>query len=80
MFWPCYFAVPLVKGTNNFWKVCGLIDSFNKLCRQISSGVEKMADAAMIAIRFCITTKGDLLHYSYILGKPYPLETEMMFE
>ena len=38
-FWPCYFVYLLVKSTNNFWKVHGLIDGFNELRRQIASGV-----------------------------------------
>ena len=33
MFWPCYFFYPLVKGTNNFWKVRGIIGGFNELRR-----------------------------------------------
>ena len=40
-FWTYYFADMPVKGTNNFWKICGLIDGFNKSRRQIASGVEK---------------------------------------
>ena len=38
-FWPCSFVDPLVKGTDNFWKICGLIDGFNESRRQIASGV-----------------------------------------
>ena len=32
------------KGTNHFWKFCGLVEGFNKSRRQIASGVEKLAD------------------------------------
>ena len=77
MFCPNYFVDPSVKGTNNFWKVCGIIDGFNESCRQISSGVGKMADKLMSAMQFCTITKGDLPHYSYIFRKPEPLGTEM---
>ena len=76
-FWTCYFVDTLVKCTNNFWKVRGLIGGFNKYCRQITSGVKKTADYSMSAIQFCTTPKGDLLHYFYILRKPDPLATEM---
>ena len=65
-FWPCYFFDPLVKVTDNFWKIRGLIDRFNESRRQIASGKEKTADEWMSAIRFCTTPKGDLPHYSYI--------------
>ena len=37
-FWPCSFVDMLVKGNDNFWKICGLIDGFNELCRKIASG------------------------------------------
>ena len=40
-FWPCSFVDPLVKGTDNFWKILGLIDGFNESRRQIDSGKEK---------------------------------------
>ena len=41
LFWPSSFVDPLIKGTNNFWKVRGLIDGFNEFLRQIASGVER---------------------------------------
>ena len=41
-FWTCSFFDLLVKGTNNFWKVRGLIDGFNELRRKIASGKEKL--------------------------------------
>ena len=66
-----------VKGTDNFWKIRGLIDRFNDSRSQIDSGVEKTADESMSAIRFRITPKGELPHYSYIFRKPEPLEKEM---
>ena len=40
-FWPCSFVDPLVKVTDKFWKIRGLIDGFNESRRQISSGREK---------------------------------------
>ena len=40
-FWPCYFVDLLVKVIDNFWKIRGLIDGFNELCRKIASAKEK---------------------------------------
>ena len=40
-FWQCSFVDPLVKVTDNFWKIRGLIDGFNESRRQIYSGREK---------------------------------------
>ena len=77
MFWPSYFVDPSVRGTNNFWKVCGKIDRFNESCRQIASGVGKTADELMSAMQFCTTPKGDLSHYSYICRNMEPLGTYM---
>ena len=59
-FCPCSSVDPLVKGTNNFWKIRGLIDRFNESRRQIGSGVEKTIDESMSAIQFRTTPKGDL--------------------
>ena len=75
-FWPCYFTDTLVKGTDNFWKVRGLIYGFSELRRQISYGVGKTADALMSAMRFCTTPKEYLPHYSYIFMRPEPLGIE----
>ena len=61
-FWPCSFVDPLIKGTNNFWKIRGLIDGFNESRGQIASGKEKNADESMSAIRFRTNPKGDLPH------------------
>ena len=36
-----FLSLSVIKGTNNFYKVRGLIDGFNELRRQIASGVEK---------------------------------------
>ena len=36
-----------------------------------------MEDDSMIAIQFCTTPKGDLLHYYYIIRKLDPLGTQM---
>ena len=76
-FRPCSFVDMLVKGTNNFWKVRGLIDGFNESCKQISSQEGKTADESMRAIQFCSIPKGDLPHYSYIFIKPESLWTEI---
>ena len=59
MFWPSSFVYPSVKGTNNFWKVRGIIDGFNKSHRQIASGVGKMSDESMSDMLFFTTPKGD---------------------
>ena len=58
-FWPCSFVDPLVQVTDNFCKIRGLIDGFNKSLRKIASGKEKNADESMSAIRFRTTPKGD---------------------
>ena len=50
IFWPCKFFDPLVKGNDHFWKIRGLIDSFNEPRRKIASGVKKTADESMSAI------------------------------
>ena len=76
-FWPYSFVDPLVKGTNNFWKIRGLIDGFNESRRQIASGIEKTADESMSAILFRTTPKGYLPHYSYISRNPETLGTDM---
>ena len=75
-FWPCSFVVPLVKVTDNFWKIRGLIDRFNESRGKIASGKEKNVDESMSAIIFRTTPKGDLPHYFYIFRKPEPLGTE----
>ena len=49
-FLPCYFIDPSVKGTNNFWKIRGLIGGFNNSRRHIASGVKKTAYELMSAI------------------------------
>ena len=72
-FFPSSFTSPLVKGIDNFWILCGIVDVFNDSHRQISSGVEKKADESISAIQFCATPKGDLPHYSYIFRNPEPL-------
>ena len=72
-----FLSLSVIKGTNNFYKVRGLIDRFNELRRQIASGVGKMADESMSAIRFRITPKVDLPQYSYIFRNPETLGTEM---
>ena len=71
------FTYPLVKVTDNFWKVCGTIDEFNKYRGQISSGEEISADDLMSVKLFCTTLEGDITQYSYIFSNPEPLVTEM---
>ena len=61
-FWPCSFVDPLVKVTDNFWKIRGLIDGFNESRRKIASGKDKTTDESISDIRFCTTPKGDLPH------------------
>ena len=67
----------MVKVTDNFWKIRGLIDGFNESRRKISSGKEKTVDESMSAIQLHTTHKGDLLQYSYIFRKPDPLGIDM---
>ena len=62
-FWPCSFVDPLVKVTDNFWRIRGLIDGFKESRREIASGREKTTDESMNAIRFRTTPKGYLPHY-----------------
>ena len=62
IFWPCSFVDPLVKVTDKFWKIRGLIDGFNESLRQIASGVEKTADDSMSTIQVHTNPKGDLPH------------------
>ena len=63
-FWPCSFVDTSVKGTNKFWKLCGLIDRFNESRNHIDSGGGKTADESMSAMRFFTNPKGCLPHYS----------------
>ena len=77
MFWPSSFVDMYVKGTNNFLKVCGLIEGFNGSRRQNDYLVKKAADELMSAMYFYTRPKGDLPHYSYIFRKPEPLGTDM---
>ena len=59
-FWPSSYVDPSVKGTDNFWKIRGLIEGFNRSRRQIASGVEKTADESISATQFFTTPKGYL--------------------
>ena len=72
-FWPCYFVDPSVKGTDNFWKIRGLIDVFNESRRHIYSGVKKWHMRWWVPYDFIPPPKGDLPHYSFIFRKPEPL-------
>ena len=67
----------LVTGTDDFWKVRGLIDGFEEVRRQIASRVEKTADDSMSAIFFCTTTKVDLMHHSNMFRNPDPLGADI---
>ena len=67
----------MVKGIENFWKSRGLIDGFIKSRRQIDSGVAKLANDSMSAIRFLTTPKANLPHYLYIFWKLEPLEIDI---
>ena len=66
-----------VKGTDDFWKIRGLVDRFNESRGKIASGVEKTVDELISAILFRTTPKGDLMHYSFIFRNPDPLGKEM---
>ena len=61
-FWPCSFVDTLLKVTNNFWRIRGLIDGFNESRRKVASGREKTANESMSAIRFHTNPKGYLPH------------------
>ena len=76
-FWPCSFVDPLVKVTDDFWKIRGLIDGLNKLRRKIALGKEKTVDESISAIQFRTTPKGCLMRYFYTFRNPEPLGTEM---
>ena len=52
MFWTSSFFDPLVKGTDIFWKVCGIIDGFNESRRKIASGVEKRQMSRRVPCNF----------------------------
>ena len=71
------FIHPSVKGTGTFWNFGGIIDGFNKLRRNISSGVLKTADESMSYICFHTTPKVDFPHRSYIFKKLEPLGSEI---
>ena len=68
MFWPSSVFDLLVKDTYNFCKLCGLIDRFNELRREIYSGVVKTVDESMSATQF--RTTPELPHYSFIFRNP----------
>ena len=76
-FLPSSFVFPSVKGTDDLWKVRGIIGGFNKSRRKIASGVEKNSDDLMSAIRFHTTPKIDLPRYSYIFRNLEPLVKEI---
>ena len=76
-FLTCYFTSPLVKFTDNLWKVLGIVDGFNESCRYIASGVVKITDSSMSSISFHTAPKVYLPHYSYIFRNLEPLGTEM---
>ena len=51
-FWPCSFVDPSVKGNDNLWKVCGLIDGFNESFKQIASVVEERQMSQLVPYYF----------------------------
>ena len=67
----------MVKRVDNFCRFWEVIDWFNESRRQIFYGAVKIADDSMSFIHFITTPKGNLPHYSYILGEKEPLGTEI---
>ena len=59
----CSFTYPLEKGADTFSRVQGIIGGFNKLVRNISSGVKNTADELMGSKYFWTTPKDNLPHY-----------------
>ena len=55
----------LVKVTDNFWKVLGIIDQFNESCRQISSGVEKRHMSRWVPYNFVPPLKYIYIKYLF---------------
>ena len=53
-----------------------LIDGFNAACDNIAAIFLKVGNESMSAIRFWITSKGNLPHLSYIYRKSEPLGEE----
>ena len=76
-FWPFPFPSQSVKGLDTFCRVWGFIGRFKKLRRNIYSGVEKMPDELMSAIRFRTTSNDGIPQYSYISRKPEALGVEL---
>ena len=72
-----YLYSPQLKGTNTFWRVRYLIVVFNKLGRNISSGLENTEDELMSDIHFCTTCKGDIPHQFFIFRKKEILGMEL---
>ena len=64
-FWPCTFTSLLVKGRDNFWKVWEIINGFNKSCRHIDSGVEKLNVIQWVLYIFLPSLK-EIYHYTPI--------------
>ena len=52
MFWTCPFVDLPLTGTNNFWRVRGLIDGFNESRRQIDYGVERRQTSRWVPYNF----------------------------
>ena len=68
IFCPSSFVYPLVKGTNNFWKVRGLIDEFNGSRIHISYGVEKCQMSRWVTCNFVAPLKDIYRATSILLG------------
>ena len=65
-FWEYYFWYPSIKCTDPFYTVQGMIDSFNKSCRNVSLVVEKTYyDKLMNAILFQYLYEVYLSRYSF---------------
>ena len=56
-FWPYYFCSLFNYKKYIFWILCGLVDSFNNSCHNITSGLENTANELMIVIQFQTTLK-----------------------
>ena len=57
------------KGTDNFWRVQGVIGVFERSLRKISSGVKNTTYELMSVKHFCNTPKDYLPHYLFIFRK-----------
>ena len=70
-----YFKHEQYKEEDEWWRARLLIDGFTESCSNIAASYLKVGYDSMSSIRFCTTSKGDLIHLSYILCKPELLGT-----